>query len=159
MYKKIVLVVAITALVAILVSACGRTPDEMKQQIYKYKELERQARSELQTTNKELNIAAQELKEVRDKLDIDKHKLKGGKVKYVFVIELKQEHFTLDIGKHIKDSMNKVKFEIPVDEEFYSKFNTNDELLSEFRGGSFWIEGSIGEWKLTLIDKKIIKEE
>lgn len=51
--------------------------------------------------------------------------------------------------------MNAVEFNIVVDKRFYDDINVNDELLKEFRGGSFLTEGSIGNWKITVIDKFI----
>jgi hypothetical protein len=79
-------------------------------------------------------------------------------IRYLLKLELRQSHFSLDLGKHLKDSMNKAKFEIPVDKEFYNSCMVGDLLLDKFREGSFWTEGSIGNWKIKVIGKRTVRK-
>lgn len=74
---------------------------------------------------------------------------------YILKFQLKQSHFSLDIGKHMKDAMNKIKFELPVSEEFYNSVAIGTDIVDEFRMGSFLLYGSIGDWDMTITDKEI----
>jgi len=38
--------------------------------------------------------------------------------KYMLKLRLKQSHLSLSIKKHIKDAVNAIEFELPVDQEF-----------------------------------------
>lgn len=80
---------------------------------------------------------------------------KGETPKYIIKFRLKQSHLSLSISKHIKDEMNAIEFDLPVDKEFYNKVNLGDEVVDEFRVGSFIMNGSFGDWEMTVIDKKI----
>jgi len=75
--------------------------------------------------------------------------------RYVLTLQLKQSHTSLNIGKHIKDDMNKIEFQMPVDQIFYDKVKKGDNLVDEFRSGSFFTEGSFGSWKMKVIKKEI----
>lgn len=74
---------------------------------------------------------------------------------YVLTVEVGQTHLTLDFTKHIKDAMNKAKFQLPVTKEFYDKVQVGDVIDDSFRAGSFWMEGSIGNWKVKIVGKEI----
>lgn len=76
--------------------------------------------------------------------------------KYVVTFRIKQSHFTLDIGEHIKDSMNEITIEIPVDKEYYDSVSVGDTVNDDFRVGSLIMHGSFGNWKVT-VDKKEIR--
>lgn len=73
---------------------------------------------------------------------------------YVVTFECSQSHYTLDLSEHLKDSMNKVKFEVPVDKDFYDKVKVGDTINDSFRMGSFIMKGSIGKWKVKIVDKR-----
>ena len=75
--------------------------------------------------------------------------------RYILVLEVKQGHFTLNLKQHLKDAINKTEFEIEVSKEFYDNQEPGKELLKRFRGGSFITSGSIGEWIVTVNDKRI----
>ncbi len=78
--------------------------------------------------------------------------------RYILGLGLKQSHFSLDIGDHIKDSMNAVKFTIPVDKTFYDSVTVGTPIVNKFRSGSFLMSGSFGDWKIKVISKTVIKE-
>lgn len=76
--------------------------------------------------------------------------------RYLVVIEVKQSHLSLDIGKHIKDSMNKVEIAVPVDKQFYDDVEKGDKLNDDFRLGSLMTSGSVGTWDIKIKDKMIL---
>ena len=97
-------------------------------------ELERsQLQSEIETLQAEVN----NLQEIRDGL------IQKDDIIYVLELEISQSHFTLDLGEHLKDSMNKITIPIQVSEEYYYSIEEGDTLSNEFRVGSFIFKGSI----------------
>lgn len=76
-------------------------------------------------------------------------------LKYILKIRLKQAHFSLSIKKHIKDAVNAIDFEIPVDKEFYDSVSKGTEIIDDFRFGSLILSGSFGDWEMTVKDKEI----
>lgn len=93
----------------------------------------------------------------RDQLneEILNTKIDNGLAKYVITFNIKQTHFTLDIGEHLKDAMNDISIEIPVDKEYYDSVEVGDTIDDSFRVGSFIWKGSFGNWKVTVESKEI----
>jgi PBP1b-binding outer membrane lipoprotein LpoB len=79
----------------------------------------------------------------------------GKPVKYILKLRLKQSHFSLSIKKHIKDAVNSIDFELPVDKEFYDSVNEGDEIVDKFRFGSFILSGSFGDWEMKVKAKEV----
>lgn len=87
--------------------------------------------------------------------DIIDLKVEAGTAKYVLTINIRQSHCTLDIGEHLKDSMNDISIQIPVDKEYFDSLSVGDTINNSFRMGSFIFKGSFGNWKITVADKEI----
>jgi len=79
----------------------------------------------------------------------------GRTPKYVLGIKLEQSRFTLDITEHAKDAMNAIEFEIPVDKEYYNSVSVGEEIVDDFRVGSFIFNGSLGDWEMTVEHKRV----
>ena len=82
-------------------------------------------------------------------------KEENGTAKYVITFCIRQSHFTLDINEHIKDAMNEITPEVPVDKEYYDTVSVGDVLSDDFRMGSLIMRGSFGSWKVTVKEKHI----
>lgn len=114
----------------------------------------------LEEQNSEMVRLEEVIKELKTEKDNLENEIKDIKIekdiaKYIITINIKQSHFTLDIGKHIKDKMNDIDIQIPVDKDFYDSVEVGTVLDDSFRVGSFWMEGSIGSWDIKVIDKEI----
>lgn len=84
------------------------------------------------------------------------HILKSGHTpNYILKLRLKQSHFSLSIGEHIKDDMNAIEFELPVSKEYYNSVKVGTTILDEFRMGSFILYNSLGDWEMSVINKQI----
>lgn len=81
-----------------------------------------------------------------------------GKARYMLKLQIKQSHFSLDLDEHLKDAMNKAEFWIAVDREMYDSSNPGSEILDKFRVGSLIMNGSIGSWKIKVLEKKIVEK-
>lgn len=81
-------------------------------------------------------------------------KAENGIPMYVVTFYVKQSHFTLNIKEHIKDAMNEVSFDVPVDKEYYDSVSVGDVIKDDFRVGSLIMHGSFGKCKVTVGKKE-----
>jgi hypothetical protein len=135
--------------------SCKETPCDVTEDINKLKE----HRSHLRNMNSSLSDSIDTKRETIDSLN-DKLKIlniydQGRTPQYILKIRLKQSHTSLDIGEHMKDAMNAIEFELPVDKNFYNEVEEGTEIVDEFRTGSFILDGSLGSWKMTVRGKEI----
>lgn len=139
----------------ILLTGCSQSPDDLRSEISELKAMRSQAYNDYtQELAKYLEIK-REINNLEEKLEIYKHIEAGDTPKYILTLELRQVHYTLDIREHFRDAMNAVTFDIAVDEEFYNEQEVNAELLRSFRGGSFILNGTLGSWNISVVDKRI----
>lgn len=78
-----------------------------------------------------------------------------GLEKYIVTFEIKQKHYSLDIGQHLKDNINAITIQIPVDKDYYNQINIGDTIADDFRMGSLVMSGSFGSWNITVQNKEI----
>lgn len=135
--KKMIVAIGICFALA----GCGNREqiDSLKQEI-----------SGLQATKQSLES---EISKLEDK--ISRKKEENGITKYVLTLKIKQSHFSLDISEHMKDSMNAMEIQIPVDREYYDSVEVGQNIADEFRMGSFVFRGTIGNFKVTVAEKEI----
>lgn len=138
MKKKLLLIIAVIGLSASL-SGCGDNRELLQNEI------------------NALNAEIIQLENQRESLknEIATIKVENGTAKYVVTFNIKQSHFTLDIGQHIKDEMNDISIQIPVDKEYFDSINVGDTIADDFRLGSFIMKGSFGNWDVTVENKEI----
>ncbi len=107
-------------------------------------------RSQLQSEIANLKSEVDTLQKIHDGL------IQKDDAIYIVELEISQEHFTLDLDEHLKDSMNKISIPIQVSQEYYHSVEVGDILNNEFRIGSFVFKGSMGSWKVKIIDKQTV---
>ena len=131
--------IALIVMIAVTLSGCSKTEIVTNEDVAKI----------------ESEIAQLEAERDRLNEEILNTKIDNGLAKYVIIFNIKQTHFTLDIGEHLKDSMNDISIEIPVDKEYYDSVEVGDVIDDSFRMGSFIWKGSFGNWKVTVESKDI----
>ena len=131
--------IILIAMIAITLSGCSKTETVTNEDVAKM----------------ESEIAQLEAERDRLNEEILNTKIDNGLAKYVITFNIKQTHFTLDIGEHLKDAMNDISIEIPVDKEYYDSVEVGDTIDDSFRVGSFIWKGSFGNWKVTVESKNI----
>lgn len=99
------------------------------------------------------NLEAQKIMLENEIRDI---KIQSNTAKYIVTLNIKQSHFTLDLGQHLKDEMNDISIQIPVDKEYFDSINVGDTIADNFRMGSLIFKGSFGNWKVTVQAKEIL---
>ena len=110
--------------------------------------------------NAEIDGLKAEISELENQRDVLKSeiadiKVENGTAKYVVTFNIKQSHFTLDLSEHMKDEMNDIFIQIPVDKEYYDSVEVGDTIADDFRMGSLVMKGSFGNWDITVEDKEI----
>ena len=110
--------------------------------------------------NAEIDGLKAEISELENQRDVLKSeiadiKVENGTAKYVVTFNIKQSHFTLDLSEHMKDEMNDISIQIPVDKEYYDSVEVGDTIADDFRMGSLVMKGSFGNWDITVEDKEI----
>lgn len=139
MIKKNLLLISMGVVIAMGTMGCGANEETLSNRS-----------KELQAEIQELEIQKETLE--NQIVDIKEDK---GIAKYVVTFEIKQSHFSLDITKHIKDAMNAIEIEIPVDKEYYDNVDVGDTINDDFRVGSLVMKGSFGSWDVTVKGKDI----
>ena len=131
--------IVLIAMIAITLSGCSKTETVTNEDVAKLESEIAQLEAERDRLNEEI-------------LDT---KIDNGLAKYVITFNIKQTHFTLDLGEHLKDTMNDISIEIPVDKEYYDSVEVGDVIDDSFRMGSFIWKGSFGNWKVIVESKDI----
>ena len=132
-------IIALIVIITVTLSGCSKTETVTNEDIVKLEDEIAQLETERDRLNEEI---------LNTKID-------NGLAKYVITFNIKQTHFTLDIGEHLKDAMNDITIEIPVDKEYYDSVEVGDVIDDSFRVGSFIWKGSFGNWKVTVESKNI----
>lgn len=138
--KKILTTMAIVAMAFVMLTGCTESDKYLEQKC-----------ADLQS---EIAVLIEQKAAIEAEI-IDAKEANGTAI-YVVTFRIKQSHFTLDIGEHLKDSLNEITFEVPVAKEYYESVSVGDVINDEFRMGSFIMHGSFGNWKVT-VDKKEVQ--
>lgn len=146
MKKLISILLAIIMILTLC--ACGSEPDEaLKAEIIRLETKKSEVSAQLNALENELNALQQAVVDT---------KIETGQAKYILTINIRQTHFSLDINDYLKDAMNDISIQIPVDKEYFDSLEVGDVIDDSFRMGSFIFKGSLGNWKVTVEDKDIM---
>ena len=145
----------ITIFMSVMIFACKETPCDVIEDINNLNDRRAIAQGLVDNLNILKESKEAEIAVLDEKLKLLDIYASGRKPQYILKIHLKQSHFTLDIGKHIKDAANAIDFEIPVDKDFYNQVKEGTSIVDNFRMGSFILEGSFGNWDMTVSGKEI----
>lgn len=148
--KKILFV-----LVAILAFAsCDNL--ETQQQLHKECAQLRREKASLQY---QINSSYSNLNAIRNEvneLNRQKSALQSGReIKYIVKFQIKQGTFTLDIFEHVKNEMNSIEIEIPVNKAFYDRLSVGQDITDSFKWGSLVFNGDFSTLHMRVISKRI----
>lgn len=144
-----------TTLLAFLFLASCDTKESVNSEISILKSERSSLETEIQSLEAQRDAKNAAIKSLDEKLKVLNIYDSGKRPKYVLKLKLKQSRFSLDIGEHVKDSMNAIEFDLPVDKDLYDSVSIGSNIVDDFRVGSFIMNGSFGDWKMTVIDKSI----
>lgn len=115
-----------------------------------------QQKENLQSTVSRLNDNVSYLSnQVRD-LQAQKSAYETGReIKYIVKFQIKQGTFTLDIFEHIKNEMNSIEIEIPVNKAFYDRLSVGQDITDSFKWGSLVFNGDFSTLHMRVVNKRI----
>ena len=139
MKKKILTALLVGGMMTTILTGCGDNREYLNEEI------------------DGLKVEISELENQRDllKSEIVDIKVENGTAKYIVTFNIKQNHFSLDLSEHMKDEMNDISIQIPVDKDYYDSVNIGDTITDDFRMGSLIMKGSFGNWDITVENKEI----
>ena len=77
---------------------------------------------------------------------------------YIVKIKIHQTTYTLDIEEHIKNHLNDVEFEIPVDKGYYDNCHIGQDVTNAgLKLGSFLRDGDFSKLKIRITNKRTMK--
>jgi seryl-tRNA synthetase len=141
-------------MLAVVLSSCESQQD-VQSDIERLKNERTTIQQEVQNLSSLKNSKQKEIASLNEKLKELNIYNSGKTPHYILKIRLKQSRVSLDIGKHIKDGMNAIEFELPVDKDFYNSVSVGTKITDEFRTGSFILNGSFSSWDMTVKGKVV----
>lgn len=139
----------------LVMASCTITDEEYQQKKEEYKRLSEQCQ-QLVVRNNGLNSSISELELQISDLRFEKNLIEKGKSpKYIVKFEIKQGTFTLDPFEHIKNSMNAIEVEIPVDRDYYNALKIGQDLTDAFKWGSLVMDGDFSNLHMRVASKRI----
>ena len=94
------------------------------------------------------------------KKQIEKNEFAIAASKYVYIITVRvhQTTYTLSISEHIKNKMNDIVFDIPVDKAYYDKCSVGQKITDPgLKWGSLLRDGDFSKLKIKIEGKKTLK--
>lgn len=84
--------------------------------------------------------------------------VKNTNVMYVVKFKIHQTTYTLSLGEYLKNRMNDLEFEIPVDKVYYDKCKVGDLINDpKLKIGSLIMDGDFSQLKIYISGKSIKK--
>lgn len=99
-------------------------------------------------------------KSLIDKINKDKFALSASNTIYIVKIKIHQTTYTLDIAEHIKNKINDIEFEIPVDKAYYDKCSIGQKVSDPgLKIGSLLVNGDFSKLKVKITGKRTEKRK
>ena len=95
---------------------------------------------------------------LKDEIKSNKFNINFCKNIYIISIRIHQTTYTLSISEHVKNKLNDVVFEIPVDTSYYDKCRVGQEVTdTKLKMGSLLRDGDFSKLKITVEGKRMVK--
>lgn len=143
---KVIIMFVLTVTICISLAGCMSEEEMLNDNIAALETRVSELKTEISNLETERDIISNEITDI---------KVENGTAKYIITFNIKQSHFTLDLSQHLKDEMNDISIQIPVDKEYYDSVEIGDTIADDFRVGSLIMQGSFGNWDITVEDKTI----
>lgn len=93
-----------------------------------------------------------------EQINNDNLALAVSKTIYIIKIKIHQTTYTLDIEEHIKNKINDVEFEIPVDKAYYDKCSVGQKVSDTgLKIGSLIFNGDFSKLKIKIVGKRTVR--
>lgn len=132
---------------------------ESVQRNEKLKNIRLSTEADIRNLAKEQNKLITENTSLENRISANKFKINAYYKVYIIKLKIHQVTYTLDIGEHIKNSINDVEFEIPVDKDYYESCKVGHEISNTFKWGSLLMDDDFSRLKITCVGKRIINRK
>lgn len=93
-----------------------------------------------------------------EQINKDNFALASSRTIYIVKIKIHQTTYTLDLEEHIKNKINDIEFEIPVDKAYYDKCSIGQKVSDPgLKLGSLLVNGDFSKLKVTITGKRTVK--
>ena len=93
-----------------------------------------------------------------EQINKDNFALASSKTIYIVKIKIHQTTYTLDIGEHIKNKINDIVFEIPVDKAYYDRCSIGQKVSDPgLKFGSLLMDGDFSKLNVKIIGKRTVE--
>ena len=93
-----------------------------------------------------------------EQINKDKFALSASNTIYIVKIKIHQTTYTLDLEEHVKNKINDIEFEIPVDKAYYDKCSIGQKVSEpELKIGSLLMNGDFSKLKINITGKRTVK--
>ncbi len=144
----------IFAAIACLFTACYTDEDQKRLQ-----EECRSLQSQKEYLNRQvtdLNNRVFSLNQKVSELNTERRALQGGREpRYIVKFKIKQGTFTLDPFEHVKNEMNSIEIEVPVNKGYYDRLSIGQDLTDKFKWGSLVMDGDFSTLHMRVVGKRI----
>ena len=144
--KRIIIFATTLCLLCTFFIGCATEEEKLNANIAELESKKSQLESEVSELEAQKNALKEEIVDI---------KVENGTAKYVVTFKIKQKHYNLSLEDALKDEMNAITIQIPVDKEYYDSVKVGDTIADDFRVGSLVLTGSYGSWNITVEDKEI----
>lgn len=146
----------ICCLILVLCILCGCNTegqrDALREECKSLRAEVRHLRSETYTLDTRVSALK---REIRDLENERRAYQSGREPRYIVKFEIKQGTFTIDLGEHIKNNMNAIEVEFPVNKEFYNRLSIGQDLTDSFKWGSLVFDGDFSNLHMRVKAKRM----
>lgn len=93
-----------------------------------------------------------------EQINKDNFALASSRTIYIVKIKIHQTTYTLDLEEHIKNKINDIEFEIPVDKAYYDNCSIGQKVSDTgLKLGSLLVNGDFSKLNVKIIGKRTVK--
>jgi len=139
--RKIIL----AALILLFMSGCSEE-ERLGAEIEELRTEKIELQTDIANLQRDQSVLMEAISDIRIEHDL---------ARYIVTIHIGQAHTFWDYANNIKDSMNAIEIQIPVDKEFFDSVEIGTVINDDLRIGSLIMSGSVGSWDIRISDKSI----
>jgi hypothetical protein len=95
---------------------------------------------------------------LNEQINKNKFALDVSKNIYIVKIKIHQTTYSLDLGEYIKNKINDIEFEIPVDKAYYDKCSIGQKITDPgLKIGSLIMDGDFSKLNIIIINKRTVR--
>lgn len=143
--KRIIRKIILAALLLFFMAGCSEE-EHLSAEIEELRTEKIELQTEIANLHRDKSALMEAISDIRIEHDL---------ARYIVTLHIGQSHTFWDYANNIKDSMNAIEIQIPVDKEFFDSVEIGTVINDDLRIGSLIMSGSVGSWDIRISDKSI----